>query len=98
MPVAKDTITVDPQTVRWGDTVAAKATTSRTGTWLHAEVFQDETLVYAQYVRGPEGILTVGPTQAADETKPGSGRVEIGYWAKNGSYRATAVARFEVEP
>lgn len=93
---ARDRITLNPTTCQWGGEVHASSLTSQTSPWLHAEVFQGDVLVYAQYVKGSNGTFTVGPTPAADETQPGTGRAEIGYWTKQGSYRATAVARFEV--
>ena len=93
--MSRDTITA-PSTVRWGETLPTEAVTSKASPWLHAEVFQNDVLVYAQYVKGAAGSFTVGPTPAADESQPGSGRVEVGYWTRQGTYRATAVQKIEV--
>lgn len=97
MAASKDSIVIAPNPVHWGNAVSASAT-AKPGSWIHAEAFQGDELVYAQYVRGPVGTLVFGPTPAADESQPGSGRVEVGYWAKNGSFRPTAVAKIEVLP
>lgn len=95
MPPTKATVSVSPNPVSWGSALTASVA-APTATWLRAEVFQGDTLVYAQYVKVAQPVLTIGPTPAADETQPGSGRVEAGYWAKSGAFKPVAVAKFEV--
>lgn len=88
-------VSCDP-TATWGGVLQASGSTDRANPWLRAEVFQGDNLVYAQYVKGASGAFNVGPTPSADESQPGEGTVQLGYWAKNGTFRGTASAKFNV--
>lgn len=96
----KDTVTVEPTSVPWGGLVQAACAdySGREGPWLHLIGRQGGTLVLEAYVKGRSGVFGIGPTQAADESQPGSGVIEIGYWGKTGRYVATgASAPFAIE-
>jgi hypothetical protein len=90
---------VAPAIGTWGAPFAVAATgyDRSEGAWLRAEAQQSDALVYAQYVRGAYGSFTLGPTPAADETQPATGRVAIGYWTRQGTFRELASTDFEIE-
>jgi hypothetical protein len=85
------------QSVSWGGSLSPSIVGySRAETpWIRGEAEQDGTLVWAQYVR-PGQVLTVGPTPAADESAPADGRVALGYWSKNGTFREVASSDFNI--
>jgi len=61
-------------------------------------VIDDYPNVFGAYSKGTAATFVIGPTQAADESKPGSGRVTVGYWNKAGAFRGLAAAQFDVDP
>lgn len=87
-------------TVAWTDELVVTVTDyARSETpWIRGEAEQDGALVWAQYARASEGALTVGPTPAGDESKPADGRVAVGYWTRQGTFREVASVDFDVTP
>lgn len=92
-----------PATASWGGTVTVTAhpptpVPSNGSWWLRFEARQGDQIVWGQYVKGTSGTGYVGPTSAADESQPADGSVVLGYWNRQGVFKAVAGASFDITP
>ena len=78
-------------------TTTATLNPGGTGTWAYAACYQNDTLVYAQYVKasGSTATFTLGPTPSWTYGAATCVAQE-GYWGSNGRFRVIADTTFSV--
>ena len=82
----------------YGGTTTARVNPGGDAIWVYAECFQDDVLVYAQYVEtdaNNQAVLSLGPTPSWTGG-PASCTAEEGYFNRSGRWHTVADTTFEV--